>query len=152
MSGICAFFGHRDTPITPELERKLEKTILDLIDEGIDEFWCCEQGNFDWLSRMVMLKIKKSYPFIHLCYIPTKDIIKYPKMRQHYITQNYEVIYTSQMVSTHPRFSIIKRNQYIAENSDVIICYLTTNKGGAYNAVNIAQKYNKRIINIALQD
>ena len=149
MSGICAFFGHRDTLVTNELEKKLEQTILDLIDEGIDEFWCCEQGNFDWLARMTMLKIKKDNPFIHLCYIPTCDIRQYSNLRQQHLNEHYEIIYTDEMVSSHPRFSITKRNQYIAKNSDVIICYITSNSGGAYNAIKIAQKFDKRIINLA---
>lgn len=99
-----------------------------------------------------MLKIKKDNPFIRLCYIPTCDIVKYSKLRQQNLAENYEIIYTEEMASSHPRFSIIKRNQYIAKNSDVIICYITSNTKGAYSAIKIAQKHNKKIINLATQD
>lgn len=149
MSGICAFFGHRDTNITYELERKFEETVLALIDEGIDEFWCCEQGNFDWLSRMVMLRIKKNNPFIYLCYIPASDMRKFSKVRQKYLDENFEILYADEMEAPHPRLSIVYRNNYIAKNADVIVCYVTTNSGGAYKAVEIARKNEKKVINLA---
>ena len=149
MSGICAFFGHRDTNVTYELEKKFEETIIELINDGIDEFWCCDQGNFDWLSRMVLLRLKKDNPFIYLCYIPAYDFRKYSKVRQKYFEDNFEILCADEMSAPHPRLSIVYRNKYIAKNADVIVCYVTTNLGGAYKAVELAKKHEKKVINLA---
>ena len=32
---VCAFFGHRDTPATDEIEKKVEETARSLIAQGV---------------------------------------------------------------------------------------------------------------------
>lgn len=149
MSGICAFFGHRDTPYTEELEKKLEQTVRNLINLGFDEFWCCEQGTFDWLTRMVMQSLKKEYPFIVLCYVCPYNPDKYSKLRQKSLADRYEVIYPDVVASVPPQVAIVRRNRYIADNADVIVCYIRHNSGGAYKAVKAAERRGIEIINLA---
>lgn len=45
---ICTFFGHRDAPLS--IEKELEKIILSLISEGVDEFLVGNNGSFDLLA------------------------------------------------------------------------------------------------------
>ena len=47
------------------------------------------------------------------------------------------------------RFAINKRNEWMIDNSDLIISYVKYNHGGAYNAIRHARKKKKRIINLA---
>ena len=146
MSGICAFFGHRDTIITPDLENKLESVVCDLIESGMNEFWCCEQGTFDWLSRTVMLRLKKSCPDIYICYV-----LAYPcsKEKLKWIEEHFEIIYPEVVASAPRRFAITRRNTYIAENADIIVCYIDHPFGGAYKAIQTAKRHKKTIINLA---
>ena len=146
MSGICAFFGHRDMMPTEDIEQKLISTVHELIAEGIDEFWLCEQGNFDWISRLTMLNLKKKYRYINLCFVCA---YRYSKSKMEWIGNNFEIIYPEVAANGMPKFAIERRNRYIAENADVIVCYITHKSGGAYKAVEAARKYGKRIINLA---
>lgn len=149
MGKICAFFGHRDTPISAEIEKKLEKTVRDLINDGYDEFWVCEGIGFDWLARTVMLRLKEEYRGrIYLCLVLAYDYSKYPKLRQKDLDSKYEIIYLPEFEGKHPKTAILRRNKYIAENTDCVVCYLTVPSGGAYEAVKIANKNDKEIINI----
>ena len=149
MSGIVAFFGHRDVDVSSTLENKLEDVVRDLIVCGYDEFWCCEQGNFDWISRLVLRRLKQTYPNICLCMVCAYNPDKYSRLRQDFLLENYEVIYPEEAAKGTLRFAIARRNKFIAENADVVVCYITHHSGGAYQAVKIAEKCGKQIINLA---
>lgn len=151
MGGICAFFGHRDTLITAQLEEQISQTLRRLIDEGIDEFWCCEQGTFDWICHKILLEVKKDYPFIQICCICAYNPSSYPKIRQDSMEKRYDyLIYNDEIANGANRFAIVRRNRYIAENVDVILCYIEHKNGGAYNAVKYAHKQGVKIINLGL--
>ena len=150
MSGVCAFFGHRDIFITPEIEHRLEQAVRGLIALGVDEFWVCNEGNFDWASRMVMHRLKDEFKYsINVCFVSAYNPDKFSDIRLKGLQEKYEIIYTDEIAAGPQKFAITRRNNHIADNADYIICYITTNSGGAYKAVNRAQKYGKRIINIA---
>ena len=150
LSGICAFFGHRDTPITDELSEKLEQAVRNLINNGFNEFWVCYEGNFDWLSRMVMQKIKAEYgPAIYICFIRAYNPNKFSKIKLDWLTERYELDYPREVAEGTPKFAIERRNRYIADNADAIICYIIHRQGGAYKAVHHAEKNGKMIINLA---
>ena len=150
MSGICAFFGHRDTVITPQLEERLTQTLRQLIDEGIDEFWCCEQGTFDWICRVVTLKLKKEFDFINVWYVCAYNPNKYSRIRQESLDRMFDgLIYNDKIARGVPRFAILRRNRYIVQNADVIVCYVEHDYGGAYQTIELAKSYTKRILNLA---
>jgi hypothetical protein len=48
------------------------------------------------------------------------------------------------------RACIVKRNQWVIQQADVIISFIKYPMGGAYNALQYAQKKNKRIIEIQI--
>ena len=149
MGKICAFFGHRDTPPSIELEKKLEQTVISLIEDGYDEFWLCDGCGFDMLARIVMLRVKEKYRhYIYLGYVCAYNPDKYPILRQRDLESKYEIIYSPDFDGKHPKTAILRRNKYIAENADCIVCYINTPYGGAYNAVKIAKENKKEIINL----
>ena len=146
MSGICAFFGHRDTPITFELEKKLEETVYKLIHRGYDEFWCCNEGTFDHLSKTVLLRLKQQIPYIQLCYVSAYNPDKFPRLKRQTIEKDFEIIYSPEIDNGPQKFAIIRRNKFISINADIFITYIQNNSGGAYNAIELAKKHSKSII------
>ena len=50
---------------------------------------------------------------------------------------------------SHPKFAITKRNEWMAEQADLILCYIERESGGAYKAVQYAKKLRKEVINLA---
>ena len=146
---ICAFFGHRDTPITNSLTSKLEETLVSLINQGVDEFWCCEQGNFDWIARSTILRLKKEFPHIKVCYILAYRTLLNTEISQNYLEDTYDdIIYPEIAENGYQKFAITRRNRYIAENTDVVVCYVTKRIGGAFKAMQTAQQFKKKIINL----
>ena len=150
VSGICAFFGHRDTPYTVELENKVEEIVRALIAKGVDEFWVCYEGNFDWISRMVMSKIKAEFKSeIYVCFVCAYNPDKYSKTRRDWLCERYEIIYPPEVADGPQKFAIERRNKYIVDNVGYLICYVKYKTGGAYRALIYAKKCDKKIINIA---
>ena len=148
MSGICAFFGHRDTVVTYALEELLERTVRELIEQGIDEFWCCDQGSFDWVARMVMLRVKKDYKHIILCYVCAYNPDLYSKTKLQDLNSKFEILYPFKASEGHPKFAISRRNKYIVQSADVLVCCIEKDYGGAYSAYKYAQKQEKTVINL----
>ena len=147
VSGICAFFGHRNTPMSNSIERHLEEAIRNLITQDVNEFWLCEQGSFDYLSRLILKELKKEFDWINLCILPAY----YPNnAKMDWIDGNdYELLYPDEVAKSPPQVAILRRNEYIVKNADYIICYINRKSGGAYKAVEKARKYGKKIINLA---
>ncbi len=147
---ICAFFGHRNTKYTPELENRVKQEVIKLIEQGYDKFWVCNEGSFDWICRMVIRDIKENLCcFIDSYYISAYNPIKFSDTKYEYLIEHHEIEYPIEVANTHPKYAIIRRNQYIADNTDAIICYIKHEHGGAYKAVKRAIKNNKTIINLA---
>lgn len=145
---VCAFFGHRDTPISSSLEHHLAEVARNLIVyHHVNEFWLCEQGAFDCLARLVMKELKKEFENIILCLFPAY----YPnnaKLDWMY-DNDYDLMYPDEVAKAPPQVAILRRNEYIAKNTDYIVCYINHKSGGAYKAVEIARKHDKKIINLA---
>ena len=144
---VCAFFGHRDTMVSSALEDGLTEVVRELILKGVDTFWLCEQGTFDMMTRFVMKELRVRYPWIRLflfvAYLPSEA--KSDWMYE----QDYDLMYPDELRKVPPQIAILKRNEYIAKNADYIVCYIIHKYGGAYQAVKKAEKYEKKIINLA---
>ena len=107
---------------------------------------------FDTLAAQTVLSLKEYYPQIKLVLAlpcqeqtrgwPAKDIEKYG----HILNSADEIIYTAEKYFPGCMHA---RNRYMAERSDVCICYLTEDKGGAAYTVKYAKQKGLRIINIA---
>lgn len=143
----CSFFGHRDilTNINSELFTHIEYVIETL---GVNEFYVGGYGQFDALAKDCISELKAKYPdiklFLALAYMPTKDT---------YIDKTYDGSVFFDGLETGPkRFAITKRNKIMARESDVIICYIRQNHGGAYTAVNYAKNQGELIFNCLKND
>ena len=63
--------------------------------------------------------------------------------------QNYELMFPDKMLKVPPKAAIVRRNEYVIQHADYIICYVNHISGGAYQAMQKALKYGKKIINLA---
>lgn len=138
---VCSFFGHRDAPT--EIRDKLQEILVELIENhGADIFYIGNNGNFDAMARSILAKLKLIYPNIEftvvLAYLPTK--------REH--KAEYETIYPEGLENTPPKFAILKRNEWLVENSDIVITYVNRSWGGASRFKRLAEKKGKTVINL----
>ena len=131
----------------------LEGVVRTLVYEGVNEFWVCNQGNFDWLSRMLMSRIQKEFEHqIYICFICAYSPKTFSKVTLENIEKRYEIDYPDEAADGMPRFAIERRNRYITDKADYIVCYINSQSGGAYKAVQRAVKNGKIVINIASKE
>ena len=144
---VC-LFGHRDFSGHRILDTKLfdllKKTICE---KDYVEIYIGRNGEFDIYAasviKRVQMVLEKSNNEIN-CVLPyqVKDI--------EYYEQYYDSVIIPECVeSAYPKRVIVKRNEWMIDACELVICYVERKNGGAYRAMKYAQKLNKEIINLA---
>ena len=141
---ICTFFGHRECP--KDIEAKLEQTIKELIEkENVDMFYVGNQGGFDSMVRKSLTLLKKQYIninyYVVLAYMPGEKT-EFDNLDSEY------TIYPEGLENVPLRYAIPKRNLWMIKKSDFVITYVRYTVGGAAHFKEIAEKENKKVINI----
>ena len=67
-----------------------------------------------------------------------------PSFREYY---NDIIIYEAR-AGMHPKARFVARNQYIIDQSDLVVVYVERDQGGAASAMKYARKIGKSIINL----
>ena len=121
----CTFFGHRECP--DFIKSKLREVLIDLItNHDVDMFYVGNQGRFDAIVRGVLRELKKEYPKINyavvLAYMPVKRT-EYDDYSDTMLPEGIE--------SVHPRYAISWRNNWMLQQSDYVVTYITHSWGGA---------------------
>ena len=136
---VSTFFGHRDAPYS--LADELRKTIIELLETGnVDVFYIGNSGNFDKLVSSVLSELSSEYSFfcrVVLAYLP-----------EHENDYNFETIYPEGLENVPKRFAISYRNNWMIEQSDIVVTYVKRNYGGAYQFKVIAEKKGKKVIEV----
>jgi len=150
LRAICCFAGHSKLYDAEEIYEHLLYVIENLISvENIGEFWVGNYGDFDKLCAKAVREVKVKYPNIQLnLVIPylTSEINEY---KESYY-KNYDNILVADMPEKTPKKArIIKCNQYMVINSQVLVCYVKYSWGGAVKTLEYAQKRSGiKIINL----
>lgn len=141
---LCTFFGHRDTPdsiripLTAVLEYLIQNT-------GVQEFYVGNQGNFDRLVYQALENLKPVYSQITyhvvLPYLPQK------KQEPSFYSPE-RTLFPEELEQVPPRYAISRRNRWMVQKADFVVCYLSRNYGGAAQFVRYAGKKGKHIINL----
>ena len=139
---ICTFFGHRDCPET--IKPKLRTVLVDLItNHGVDMFYVGNQGQYDAIVRSVLREIKNEYPQINyavvLAYMPKKKT-EYDDYSNTMLPEGIE--------SVHPRYAISWRNNWMLQQSEYVVTYITQSWGGAARYAQRAWTTGKIVIEL----
>ena len=150
-----AFFGHRHIENPRHIERLIEQYVQNLIDENeYVDFLVGRNGDFDMCVSSAISRVWERYrsnnsSLILVLQYPTAEYLN----SKEYFHEFYSYVEISdKAAASHPKSAIKIRNKEIADRADLIICYLTKNQGGAYDAVTYCQKTSKPIINISKFD
>ncbi len=146
-----ALFGHRKLYDHGKIEKKLYNILTNFIrSKTYVEFLIGRNGDFDQVAASVIKRVQKgdgsenSEMTLVLPYTE-KDI-------EYYELYYDNVIIPECMWKIHPKRAITKRNMWMVEECDLLICYVERESGGAFNALKYAQKLNKEIINLAVDE
>ena len=133
--------GHRDC--SENIRSVLKKVLTDcILQDRATVFYVGHQGAFDRIAYGVLKSLKVEFPhisfFVVLAYMPTKaefpeDLTLFPEI----------------VARSHPKYAILKRNQWMIEQSDLVVSYVLTSFGGAARYKQMAQKKEKRIVELS---
>ena len=146
-----SLFGHRQIDDVRQLEKQLSPIIKEIIrTKTYVTFLLGRNGEFDLYAATVVKHLqnesgKENNEFI--CVLP------YPEKDMEYYEQYYDgVVIPESIGRCYPQGAITKRNRWMVEQADLVVCYVEREKGGAYTALKYAKKLGKKIINIAKKE
>ena len=142
-------FGHRDLYRYNRIEEKLYLLLRDLIcEKAYLEIYIGRNGDFDLLVRSVVKRLQDNLGNERsemILVLPYRE-----KNMEFYETHYDSVIIPSCLCNVHPKGAIVKRNRWMVEQCDLLICYVECENGGAFSAMKYAKKLQKKIINLAV--
>ena len=137
---IVTFCGHKDTHDRDgSIQVWLTKTVESLILRGANLFYLSGYGGFDSMAACVVKGMKAKYPEI-------RSILVVPYIDRKPDMKLYDDATYPPLENVPRRFAISKRNQWMVENSDVVVAYVVYTWGGAIKTLEHAMRKKKEII------
>ena len=154
MKSVC-FTGHRNVKVTNELLYNLNKTLINLIKNGVVTFISGGACGWDLLASEAVLKLREEYPHIKLHLVlpclPEDQTAKWNDTQkaeyQNILNAADKVEYTSD----HYYDGCMKvRNARLVELADYCVCYYYNNRirSGTGQTVCMAERKGIKIINL----
>lgn len=139
-----AFIGHREIYQFRQVEEELEKTIYDLLSKKeYVEFYVGRNGDFDIMVASAVKRVQKSFGNHNSSLIL---VLPYKMKDLEFYEEFYDEVILPLAPTTHFKSAITKRNEWLVENSELLIAYVLTESGGAYQCVKKAQQHSREIL------
>lgn len=150
MQKYCSLFGHREIMEDKEMIKQKVKDAMRrvILEKDITCFLLGRNGQFDRLCANCIKELKKEFPFIKAQLVYAYLNKKEDNYEEKYIKEIFDGTIFPPLESTPPKFAILKRNEWMAQNSDFIIFYVNYTWGGASKVLNYVKRKNKDHINI----
>lgn len=143
-----SLFGHRMLNNPLKVERKLEDLLYPLFREkAYVDFLAGRDGEFDLLAASVIHRLKKTYREDNsaLIWVQPYETAEYRRHEPDYLAYYDEVRICE---SIHYKSAFQQRNRAMIDQSELVIVYVGRQNGGAYQALQYAQKCHKQIVNL----
>lgn len=149
LSYKISLFGHSDFSGHSKFEMQLVEHQTDMLRKNINiEIYIGRNGEFDIFTASILKRKQRNF---------CKDsilinlVIPYVVKDLEYFRSYYDDVILPECVEmAYPKGAITKRNKWMTDNSDLIICYVERCYGGAYKAMKYANSKGKRLLNFAL--
>ena len=141
--------GHRI--LREDLDKeKLKNALLTLAIGGYNTFLVGMAIGFDTLCFNLLEEIRRIKEIKIIACIPCLDQAKRFSFSQKKEYERMLSVADQKIVISeeYTAWCMQKRNQFMVDNSSVLISYLRENKGGTLNTVNYAKKKNIKIIEV----
>ncbi|MBR2460730.1 MAG: hypothetical protein IKB34_05840 [Clostridia bacterium] len=148
---IITFIGHGTLRINSDLSKKIVTTLKSNIErEERIIFYFGGYGDFDNHCASICRKIKKEKSGCEIVFV-TPYITQSQQEKIKYLinAKLYDSTLYPPIENTPPRYAIIKRNEWMVSEADLVIAYVSHTYGGAYKTLRYARSKNKKIINLA---
>lgn len=147
---VITFIGHSFVTSKDKVKELVKNQVKNNID-GVPNvsFYLGGYGDFDEICAQVCRELKKIYPAIELVYVsPYFNSSAQEKIKALLQGKLYDTSIYPPIENSPPKFAILKRNEWMVTNADLIVSYIDHNYGGAYKSIQIAKRHRKKIINI----
>ena len=134
---VC-FFGHRSIDNAIEVENRLDIILHDLITQKeFVEFLIGRDGEFDLLASSAVRRAIHNYGYgnTHFTLVLPYMKAEYRDNEQSYLAYYDEVEICAKSAEAHPKSAIQIRNRCLIDRSDLIICCIQRDSGGAYKTI-----------------
>lgn len=111
------------------------------------KFYLGGYGDFDGLCLRMLKDLKTDFPEIELIFITPYLDKNYSKLE--FAKNHYDGVIFPPLESVPRKFAILKRNEWMVEQADLVIAYVKYSWGGAAKTLEYSKRKKKRIINIA---
>lgn len=147
-----SFFGHRKIEEPSEIEKRLDKLLYDIIVQNeYIEFLIGREGEFDMLAASAIKRAIKKYGFGNTSFILVLPYMKaeYRDNKREYLEYYDEVEICAKSSEAYCKSAFQVRNRSMVDRSDLVVCCIQRNSGGAYKTVQYAKKQNRKVVNLA---
>ena len=146
---IITFCGHSNCLFSDEEKEKLKQLLIKEIRKNPTcKFYLGGYGDFDSLCLRTLRELKTDYPDIELLFITPYIDKNYSKLE--FAKYHYDDVIFPPLESVPRKFAILKRNEWMVEEADLVIAYVMYSWGGAAKTLEYAKRKKKTIINLAL--
>ena len=146
---IITFCGHSNCLFSDEEKEKLKQLLIKEIRKNPTcKFYLGGYGAFDSLCLRTLRELKKEFQDIELIFITPYIDKNYSKLE--FAKYHYDDIIFPPLESVPRKFAILKRNEWMVEEADLVIAYVIYSWGGATKTLEYAKRKKVPIINIAL--
>lgn len=145
----CAFSGHRILGEDFDVKR-LEDAVRECIKKGVKRFYCGMAAGFDLAAAECVLALKKEYGAALIACIPCENQEKNfsPSDKERYARILRECDEKILLSDKYYRWCMLKRNEYMEKNSDMLICYCRKETGGSAYTLKLFKRRNKPVIEL----
>ncbi len=146
----CAFTGHRVLAGTDYDAHLLERVVADLSAAGVTRFLCGMAVGFDMEAARAVVTLKEKRSVELVACLPCAN-------QSERFSQKNKLLYDNilklcdERVILQERYTdgcMQRRDRYMVDNCDVLVCFLRRNSGGTYYTVKYAERSGKKIIQL----
>jgi len=137
---VVTFCGHGDFYGGKDVRDWLLETVEKLISQGADDFLLGGYGGFDACAASVVWELKKQHPEI-------RSTLVLPYLDRQVDASKYDCTTYPPLEKVPKRYAISKRNEWMVNEADTVVAYVTHDWGGAATTLAYAKRKKKEIIN-----
>lgn len=138
------FCGHSKLNKPDSFSKWLDVILPSLIEGGADTFYLGGYGDFDALAASAVRGQKQVYPHIEL-------ILVLAYLDREIDASRYDGTTYPPLEKVPPRYAIVRRNEWMVRESDVVISGVLHSWGGAAKTLEFAQQKKKVVLQYPAQ-
>lgn len=145
---IISFFGHSSFTKSYSDEEKILNLLEEKVGDNPADIYLGGYGDFDEFAYQCAKKYKSRHPNVSLIFITPYITEKYQLQKLSVLKQKYDDIIYPGLEGTPLKFAISRRNMWMVDQSDYIVCGIYHSWGGAYKAYCYAKRKKRYVYNI----